>query len=280
MPSVVVPAHNEAPVLGRLLHLLTDGATTPPLDVIVVCNGCTDDTEEVARRFPSIRVVATAEAGKANALRLGDSIATTFPRIYVDADVEVDRAGIYALCRALESPSVLASAPERRIALEKSSAVVRSYYEFWQALPRVREGLFGRGVIAVSEAGFSRLTSHPELMADDLAASAAFAPHERRIVSDAYVVVHPPRTWGALIRRRVRAATGTRQYYEAAELAPRVDSRTTATDLIGVVRSGPTQLMRLPVFLAATVLARRGAAKAARSGDFTTWLRDDSRELP
>lgn len=79
MPSIVIPAHNEALVIGRLLTRLTDDDSTPPLEVIVVCNGCTDDTDDVARSFQSVRVVATGEAGKANALRIGDSLATVFP---------------------------------------------------------------------------------------------------------------------------------------------------------------------------------------------------------
>ena len=117
-------------------------------------------------------------------------------------------------------------------------------------------------------------------MADDLAASAAFAPDERRIVPDALVVVHPPRTWAALIRRRVRAATGTRQYYATAELTPQVDSRTTAADLVAVVRSRPTHSLGLPLFLLATFQARKGARRAAQSNDYVTWLRDDTSREP
>ncbi|MGW3138555.1 glycosyltransferase, partial [Streptomyces sp. NPDC001139] len=60
MTSIVIPAHNEAPVLGRLLDaLLADSLSADDPDIVVVCNGCTDDTASVAAaRGPRVRVVA------------------------------------------------------------------------------------------------------------------------------------------------------------------------------------------------------------------------------
>ena len=41
MISIVIPAHNEANVIQRILSALTDGADDGELDIVVVCNGCT-----------------------------------------------------------------------------------------------------------------------------------------------------------------------------------------------------------------------------------------------
>ena len=49
MVSFVIPAHNEEAVIGRCLTALLAGARRDELDIIVVCNGCTDRTAEVAR---------------------------------------------------------------------------------------------------------------------------------------------------------------------------------------------------------------------------------------
>src|SRR5258708_29449590 len=88
MISVIIPAHNESSVIARTLEAMTVGADLREIDVIVVCNGCSDDTAAVARRFaPRIRVIETAVASKSNAMNLGDQAAYGFPRIYVDADV-------------------------------------------------------------------------------------------------------------------------------------------------------------------------------------------------
>jgi cellulose synthase/poly-beta-1,6-N-acetylglucosamine synthase-like glycosyltransferase len=277
MVSVVIPAHDERNVIGRLLSRLAPDATDESdIEVVVVCNGCTDDTAEVAARFPGVRVLSTSQAGKANALRLGDAAASSFPRIYVDADVELGRGDVLALCRAFDEPGVLVAAPRRSIPRSAASRSVRMYYNVWEELPAVQAGVFGRGVIALSQAGFERVADLPPVMADDLAVSSMFEDQERRIVDDALVVVHPPATWADLMRRRVRAATGSHQVYATGEVASVTDSRTSLSDLLTVVRGRPSTALSVPVFLTAAVLARRRAARAIAAQDYTTWLRDES----
>ncbi|MGW8781889.1 glycosyltransferase [Streptomyces sp. NPDC055796] len=283
MTSIVIPAHNEGRVIGRLLDALLADAPASGPDIVVVCNGCTDDTAVVAgARGPRVRVVEIPTPSKHRALRVGDEHARGFPRLYVDADVEVGAADVRALTGALAArPDLLAAAPGRDIPLSGCAWPVRAYYRVWQRLPAVREGLFGRGVIAVTEPGHARIASLPPLMADDLAASLAFAPEERSVVETARVIVHPPRTWGDLIRRRVRAATSSAelerfQASEAAEGAHAPSARTGTGDLRALLRAQPGLLPGVVVFVVAALAARRGARKAIRSGDFSTWLRDES----
>ncbi|MFJ7066240.1 glycosyltransferase family 2 protein [Streptomyces sp. NPDC101115] len=283
MPSIVIPAHNEERTLGRLLDRLLEGAAEREFDILVVCNGCTDDTAAVAAaRGPRVRVVETPVPSKHEALRLGDRHAEGFPRLYVDADVELGAADVRALSAALSGPgAVLAAAPARELPMTGCSWRVRAYYRVWQRLPAVRDGLFGRGVIAMSAEGHARLAALPPLMADDLAASLAFTTTERAVVPAARVVVRPPRTWPDLIRRRVRAATSTAQLEahqgtSAAAGTPPPSARTGISDLRALLRADPTLLPAMVVFLSAALAARRGARKAVAAGDFDTWLRDES----
>lgn len=275
MISVVIPAHNESAVIGRLLSGLLADAAPDEFDVVVVANGCTDDTAGVAGRFgPAVTVLTSPLPSKAAAMRLGDEKAHGFPRFYVDADVELSTAGARALATALDEPGVLAVAPRRELALDDRPLTVRWYYEFWQHLPVVREGLFGRGVIGVNAAGKQRLGVLPDVMGDDLLASVAFEPGEKRVVPDATVRVHAPRSTGDLIRRRVRSVTSTDQL--ARQTSTGIDARTTRADLLGVVRARPAMALRLPVFIGITLVARRRSRQRVSSGDFTTWDRDES----
>ncbi|MFD9517840.1 glycosyltransferase [Streptomyces sp. NPDC059979] len=301
MTSIVIPAHNEGRVIGRLLDaLLADTPASGP-DIVVVCNGCTDDTARVAgARGPRVRVVEIPTPSKHTALRVGDEHARGFPRLYVDADVVVGAADVRVLVGVLAgSPELLAAAPGRDVPLAGCAWPVRAYYRVWQRLPAVREGLFGRGVIAVSESGHARIAALPPLMADDLAASQAFGPGERRVVEAARVVVHPPRTWSDLVRRRIRAATSSAEFErfqasrrdgsptpaptststststpERATAAP--SARTGTADLRALLRERPQLLPGVVVFAVAALAARRGARKAIRNQDFSTWLRDES----
>ena len=276
MVSVVVPAHNEAQVLGRLLGQLAPAGTPDDVDVIVVANGCTDGTAHIAGGHgPRVRVLSIPVPSKREALLAGDQAATSFPRIYVDADVEIGLADIRALAGALARPGTLAAGPERVLALSGASWLVRWYYDVWARLPEVRSGLFGRGVIALSEAGYARVAGLPPLLADDLAASLVFGPGERVIVPGARVVVHVPRTFGDLLRRRVRAAMGVNQVEEA-ESAPGASARTRPGDLLDLVRAEPALAPKVALFLVVAVAARRRAGREVQRNQYSTWLRDES----
>ena len=276
MASVVIPAHNESAVIGRLLEQLKTLVEQADYDVTVVANGCTDDTADIAASFgPGIRVLSIPVASKHEALKAGDRVALGFPRIYIDADVELTGRDIKALGEALRRPGTLAAAPQRDLVLVGRPWLVRWYYDVWERLPEVRTGIFGRGAIAVNEAGHSRIAVLPPLLADDLAASLAFSPSERVVVGQAHSIVHAPRTAGDLLYRRIRAATGVAQV-ERAEGAPDSTARTRFLDLFAIVFQKPTLAPKVLVFSVVAVLARIRAARAIRKNGYSNWLRDES----
>lgn len=267
-------------MIGRLLSGLVADAASAESDgadvfgVVVVANGCTDQTAEVAAQYSDVRVVSTPVPNKHHALRLGDEHAVGFPRLYVDADVELRAADVRALAEALEEPGVHAAAPARHTPLNGCPWTVRWYYQIWEQLPVVREGLFGRGVIALSAEGHARISGLPELMGDDLAASLSFSPQERRVVERARVTVHPPRTMSDLLRRRIRSMTVTTQAATQTDLP---GSRTSTAHLKALLREAPLRNgPRLAWFVAVTAIARARSRRAVKAGDFTTWLRDES----
>jgi hypothetical protein len=274
--SVVVPAHNEAHVIGRLLAQLVSSAYPGELDVIVVANGCTDETAKVAAAFgPPVRVLSIPNASKREALVAGNREARDFPRMYVDADVELRTEDIRALAEALQRTEVLAVTPELVLALTGRPRPIRWYYDVWTQLPEVRRGLFGRGVVAISEAGYMRIANLPPVLADDLAASLAFSATERAVVAGAHVVVHPPLTFADLLRVRIRAATGVAEV-ERTPGAPSSNARTRPRDILAIVRNKPYMVPKVALFLAVAVIARRRASRAVGQGDYSTWLRDES----
>ena len=153
MISIVIPARNESSVIGRTLRAMTTGALPDELDVIVVCNGCTDDTAAIARGFGApVRVIETAVGSKTHALNLGDHAARAFPRIYVDADVVVTLSTIRTLAERLEQGDVIAVAPRPYFDLTDSSWPVRAFYDIRCRLPSFGEGIGGSGVYVLSEA--------------------------------------------------------------------------------------------------------------------------------
>ena len=246
------------------------------MDIIVVANGCTDDTVEVAASFgPAVRVLTLPVACKHEALTAGDRAAAGFPRIYVDADIELRANDVRALAAALRQPGVLAAAPRRELVMTGRPWQVRWYYDVWTLLPGVQRGLWGRGVIAVNEAGHRRLAGLPRLQADDLAASLMFEARETALVPAARVIIHPPMTFADLLGRRARCVTGVAQIEHAQGLDGSAD-RTRISELTAIIRGRPGMLPRVGYFLSVAVFARLRASRARARGDYLTWLRDES----
>lgn len=269
MVSVVIPAHNEERVLARLLEAL-DVAREPALEVVVAANGCSDATVEIARGYP-VTVLDLPEPGKPGALERGDAAVTGYPRLYVDADVELTRDSLEELCDGLVG-SVHAVGPRRVLPMAGVSWPVRAYYRFWQRLPAVRTGLFGRGVIAVDAVGHARLLPWTGAMSDDLRGHLAFGPTERTVVGTARVVIWPPKTYRDLLARRVRAMTGNALLGGA---GAQTGTRTSLKDVVSQALREPREFPGALVFLLTAGIAKAAGARRARRGDLR-WLRDES----
>ncbi len=58
--SIIIPAHDESATIDACLTSLLDDPHCDDLDVLVVCNGCTDDTADRARAHGApVRVLET-----------------------------------------------------------------------------------------------------------------------------------------------------------------------------------------------------------------------------
>jgi len=271
--TVVVPAHNEELGLRRLLPGLLSSARRGEIRVVVVCNGCTDGSAAEARKHgPDVEVVELSMPSKAAALETGGSMVREFPVAFVDADVFLNTESLRALAGLVTPGSFLAAAPHRLLVRDQVSLPARWYYDIWERLPQVRSGLFGRGVIVLSEAGYRRVSGMPRFISDDLAYSEAFDARERIIAHDSIVSVWPARTWRSLLTRRVRVVQGVQELGDAGRVA--ATSSTSPLDLLRIVRAAPPMVFRLPLFLLMTILVRvRVRLGPPAQG---VWMRDET----
>ena len=115
--SIIIPAHNEAAVIDRTLEALDPLIAAGTVEVIVVPNGCTDDTADRARGHAGVRVVERTEGSKTAALNAGDAHATRWPRLYLDADIEAAPEALAQAVRALSGDGIHAARPAFRWAI-------------------------------------------------------------------------------------------------------------------------------------------------------------------
>ncbi len=277
LASVVVPAHDEERSIGRLLAALAPEVRAGRLELVVVANGCTDATAEVVRRrFPEAAVLELDTGSKHLALLEGDRVATVLPRVYVDADVVIDGVDVLRLADRVAGPGLpLAAAPRRVLDTTGAGRVVRGYYRVWEQLRAVREGLYGRGVLAVGPEGYARVADRPDVTGDDLYLDLAFSGAEREVVQEATSVIRVPRTATDLVRRRVRAVEGNREQYEASP--GRATGRDSRGDVWQIGREGgPHGLVDVVAFLGVTAAARGWALWRRSRGSTAVWHRDES----
>jgi glycosyltransferase involved in cell wall biosynthesis len=274
--SVVIAAHNEEAVIGDCLNALLGQAAPGNLDITVVCNGCTDDTAGAAAR-PGVRVLTLANCGKPGALNAGDAVAVGFPRIYLDADIVLAPGTLRTLAGALgrNSPP-LAVVPRRDLELTHRPLLVRAYYAVNARHPAYRNGLFGRGVIALSEAGRARFASFPDMIADDLFLDSRFTKAEKREVSAAVARVATPRRTRDLLRRLTRVRAGNRAMRHAHSEVRRSARWSWLGD---VVLPRPWLAPAAACYVALTLVAALQARRSRRHVD-SDWGRDQSSRTP
>ena len=275
MISIVVPAFNERSVIARTLKSMTNGANPGELDVIVVCNGCTDDTATIARSFgQSVRVIETEVPGKPQALNLGDQAAKSFPRVYTDADVMITIDMIRKLARRLERGDVLAVAPTPKIDLARCSWPVRACFDIKSRLPSAQEGIGGSGVYALSEAGRRRFREFPMVTSDDGYVRIQFRPEERETLTSASSTVFAPATIKDLVAYKTRAHYGS---FELAGLFPELWENRGGSNAWALARlfKYPWLWHKLLVYSFIAILARCRAKLQLRRKTFA-WRRDET----
>ena len=278
MISVIIPAYNESVVIKRALSAITTGARAGELDVIVVCNGCTDDTAQRARQISyPVRVIETMTSGKTHALNLGDAAAgSSFPRVYVDADVVVSVESLRALANRLARGDILAAAPLAHVVVEGCGLFARWYYEVAGALPSARDGFGGSGVYALSREGRRRFGRFPNIIADDMFVQSNFKSCEYETIESVATTVFGPARLRDILRVRIRIKRGHRQIARAFPDRSR-DRQSNNKAIVGLFKR-PNLWPQLVLYCAIMIAAQIAAFWPAGKKGYR-WLRDESTRL-
>lgn len=154
--SVIIPALNEEPYLGRTLQALQQGAG---VQVIVVDGGSADDTVRQAESA-GVRVMAAA-GGRASQLNAGAQAAQGEILFFLHADTLAPPGFDRAMRAALQDPRVAAGA--FRLGIRGASPGLRlvehlaNWRSRWLGLPYGDQGLFVRADLFREMGGFPEL---------------------------------------------------------------------------------------------------------------------------
>ncbi|MDW8104384.1 MAG: glycosyltransferase family 2 protein, partial [Armatimonadota bacterium] len=139
--SVVIAAYNERRNIERRLHnLLVSDYPRERMEIIVVCDGCTDETAKLAAQFDGVRVVELAKRrGKSAALNVGVQLARGEIIVFADARPLFAADTISRLVRVLEDPKVGAVSGELILMAEDGTPRALGLYWRYEKVLRALE---------------------------------------------------------------------------------------------------------------------------------------------
>jgi glycosyltransferase involved in cell wall biosynthesis len=270
--AVIIPAYNEEAVIKRILTPLSQAAVDGFIELVVVCNGCTDDTAEVARSIAGVQVVELKQGSKPAALNAGDEAATLWPRLYLDADIQISASAVLAVLDRLAQGDVLAARPESTYDFDGASALVRCYYRARQRLPQHKLAMWGAGVYGLSAKGHQRFGVFPTVTSDDSYVDIHFHADEKAVVATEPSVVKTPadaKSLLAILRRSHRGTAELSAYGKAPVARMRNTGLDTAVTVVRAIR-GPQSAVDALVYLSMAL------AKRWDFGEAQVWERDES----
>lgn len=270
--TVLVPAWNEAAVIGRTLAGLAPAGDR--LHVVVIANACTDGTAEAARRVaPGATVLETPVPGKCAALNLGlCHAAPDRPVVVLDADLAVTADAVLALVEPLAAGRALAACGDMEVSAQGAPSAVRAWVRAWALNPYFARGKFG-GLFALSPQGVARVFPLPPITADDEYIRRSFAPVEVARVPGCRFVAEAPRTLGALVRVRKRVLRGNRALSAG---RPKGEG---GRALLRAALRHPARWPDLVVFVLVALWVRLSLALDGTK-DAPRWARDDTTRRP
>ncbi|HLJ95931.1 MAG TPA: glycosyltransferase family 2 protein [Gemmataceae bacterium] len=132
--SLLIVAHNEQALIGkRVESALTIDYPAEKLEIVVVCDGCTDATAATARAHPDQRVHVLElpnQVGKAAALTHGCAVARHAILVLADVRQSWDRESVKLLVENFADPAI--GAVSGNLVLEQAPGVLAGVGLYWR----------------------------------------------------------------------------------------------------------------------------------------------------
>jgi len=229
--SIVIACHNEQEYIERRINNLIECEYPPGLrEIIVVSDGSTDFTAEIARRYFSYGVKLFAyedQRGKATALNIGVEIATGNIILFADARQSFEPNVIKAIVANFADPSVGAVSGELLLDGGEGSSVGEGVGLYWKYEKWIRksESAFGSvigatgAIYAIRRKLWKPLPENTIL--DDVYTPMSIALDGHRVIFEETARAHDVATESATreFARKVRTLNGN---YQLCQLMPRV----------------------------------------------------------
>lgn len=219
--SVIIPAHNEEKIISRALNsILKIDYPKDRLKVIVVDDGSSDKTYEIARRFANrgVEVYRKVKGGKASAVNYGLGKVRSNLILTIDTDCFLERDALKKLVSEIQDEQTMAAIPSIEVfkpkgILQNIQQVEYSFMNFFRKLTSSIYSLTYAPAAVLFKSQFFRKYGRldEKTITEDFEIGLRINLHNFNIAHafDAKVFTIVPASFYRLMRQRVRWAYGS-----------------------------------------------------------------------
>lgn len=271
---IIIPAHNEEASIGKLLDALTKDNWHESYKIIVSCNGCTDNTASIARSYTDVICLETSTPSKTHAINEAEKMVNGHPRVYVDADILIDKNSIIKLIECLRNTEEASIAvPKAIINLNSSSFFVKRFYYAWVNTRHFKKDGHGCGVYALNKKARQIFNDFPQLISDDGYVRYILPENSIIRLEDSSSQVNAPRDLYSLLKITTRSKLGNIQLSRA---IPK--EKTDSTPEKTFVKS--TSLANKIIYFSVNLYAWIAAHRKVKTLETYKWQRDETSRQP
>lgn len=214
--TLIVPTYNEQDVIEqKIRNALALDYPREHLEVLVISDGCTDDTCAIARSFADegVRLIELPRGGKAAALNRGAAEARGEVLVLTDANVDLAPDALRTLARSFADPEVGGVSGKKKYVVRRGGDTTEqgeNLYWRWDQWQKTLESTIGSifaadGTLYAVRKGLYVPIEDPA-QADDIAISARVVLQGYRLIFDPEAVAfeEAPMEGAAEFRRKVR----------------------------------------------------------------------------
>ncbi|MEZ8186311.1 glycosyltransferase [Shewanella sp. 5S214] len=270
MISVLIPAYNEEKTISKLLKEY-EGLENL-YEVIVITNGCSDNTMTEAKKFKFVKIINLSIGSKVIAINEGIKLISGDRVMIQDADVIIKHESLVNLSNDKNSKEYDFFTLEPKFI--GGSFLVRKFYKFMMLTPVFKKGMVSAGVYIISNKVIDKVFPLPNVISDDGFVKSSLGENNLFKIKNSFSNVLIPNDLYSLVKIKTRSRMGNLQLKHIFGFSPSVKGNEQKKLFLLAVNN--KEFFSYFIYVLVTIVCRARAFIFIKLSKDDIWERDDS----